>query len=59
MEKRIDPSPLVTDYTEQIDCLPRVQEIVTNEKTHRRYRLLVEIDRGGFGVVFEATDDKR
>jgi hypothetical protein len=53
------PVPAIPEQTDQIDCLPRVNDIVTNEKANRKYRLVAELDKGGFGVVFEATDDKR
>jgi serine/threonine protein kinase len=42
-----------------VEKFPKPNETFVSEKTHKKYRLLSILGSGGYGTVFEATDETR
>lgn len=57
--KAVEPSAVVPTVTESVDRLPQVNETIVSEKSHKKYRLISVLGSGGYGTVFEATDETR
>ncbi|CAD5215523.1 unnamed protein product [Bursaphelenchus xylophilus] len=52
-------APPSSQSAEANEKLPQVNEFLIGEKTRKKYRILSVIGDGGYGTVFEATDEIR